>query len=100
MTGPLWVLLSIASILVAIPILIVAVECLVALVPAPAFPMGRRTKRAAIIIPAHDEEGSIVPTLRSIGPQLLPGDRILVVADNCADRTAECAREAGASVVE
>src|SRR5205085_486900 len=33
-------------------------------------------------------------------PQLRPGDRLLVVADNCADHTAAVAREAGAEVAE
>jgi cellulose synthase/poly-beta-1,6-N-acetylglucosamine synthase-like glycosyltransferase len=54
----------------------------------------------AVLIPAHNEEAGIGPTLASIIPQLAPGDRVLVVADNCTDATAAVARAAGAEVVE
>jgi cellulose synthase/poly-beta-1,6-N-acetylglucosamine synthase-like glycosyltransferase len=54
----------------------------------------------AVLIPAHNEEPGICPTLASILPQLAPGDRVLVVADNCTDATAAVARAAGAEVVE
>lgn len=60
---------------------------------------GRRPS-VAIIMPAHNEEEVISQTLQIVIPQLLPGDRLLVVADNCQDRTAELARAAGAEVVE
>src|SRR5205085_1095717 len=39
-------------------------------------------------------------TLAALRPQLEAGDRVLVVADNCSDRTAEAARRAAATVVE
>jgi cellulose synthase/poly-beta-1,6-N-acetylglucosamine synthase-like glycosyltransferase len=54
----------------------------------------------AVLVPAHDEEGGIAATLAAVLPQLAPGDRLLVVADNCADDTAAAARAAGAEVVE
>jgi hypothetical protein len=56
--------------------------------------------RLAVVVPAHDEEDGIARTLAAVRPQLAPGDRLLVVADNCADATAARAREAGAEVVE
>lgn len=56
--------------------------------------------RVAILIPAHNEEAGLLSTLASLQPQLAVGDRILVVADNCSDRTADVARQAGADVVE
>lgn len=56
--------------------------------------------RMAIVVPAHDEEGQIVAIVRGLLAQLGPGDRLLVVADNCQDRTAALAREAGAEVLE
>ena len=56
--------------------------------------------RIAVVIPAHDEERGIARTLASIRPQLHDGDRLLVVADNCADATAQVARDHGAAVVE
>ena len=54
----------------------------------------------AILVPAHNEEDGIAHTLSMLLPQLADGDRVLVVADNCADATAERARAAGAQVVE
>lgn len=54
---------------------------------------------AVIVIPAHDEEaviGETVTALRSAAGERLT---ILVVADNCTDRTAEAARGAGAAVL-
>jgi cellulose synthase/poly-beta-1,6-N-acetylglucosamine synthase-like glycosyltransferase len=56
--------------------------------------------RAAVLIPAHNEEAGIGKTVRSILPELGTGDRILVIADNCSDRTAAVAIEAGATVTE
>lgn len=56
--------------------------------------------RIAVIVPAHNEEAGIAATLASIQPQLAPGDRLLVVADNCSDGTAQAASRHGASVAE
>jgi cellulose synthase/poly-beta-1,6-N-acetylglucosamine synthase-like glycosyltransferase len=56
--------------------------------------------RTAVLIPAHDEQAVIEPTLRAILAALSAGDRLLVVADNCTDETAALARRAGADVVE
>ena len=54
----------------------------------------------AILVPAHDEESGIAATVTALHKELGPGDRILVIADNCSDRTAELARGAGAEVIE
>jgi cellulose synthase/poly-beta-1,6-N-acetylglucosamine synthase-like glycosyltransferase len=54
----------------------------------------------AVLIPAHDEERGIGETLSSIRPQMREGDRLIVIADNCADQTAMAARRAGAEVIE
>jgi cellulose synthase/poly-beta-1,6-N-acetylglucosamine synthase-like glycosyltransferase len=67
-----------------------------ATVPGPAAARGS----VAILVPAHNEEDGIAHTLATLVPQLAAGDRVLVVADNCADATAERARAAGAEVVE
>lgn len=56
--------------------------------------------RYAVLMPAHDEASGILATLTAAGKQLGDADRILVVADNCTDNTAEVARAFGASVVE
>lgn len=55
--------------------------------------------RVAVLVPAHDEERLIADTLRGIVSQIGPEDRLVVVADNCTDATAEVARAAGAEVV-
>lgn len=58
-----------------------------------------RSHRTAVLIPAHNEGAGILSTLRDAQAQLGPADRVLVVADNCSDDTAEIARAAGADVV-
>src|SRR5436190_17968057 len=54
--------------------------------------------KVSIVIPAYNEEGTIASVVRDFGahPNV---DEILVVDNNCVDRTAEIAREAGARVV-
>jgi cellulose synthase/poly-beta-1,6-N-acetylglucosamine synthase-like glycosyltransferase len=53
-----------------------------------------------VLIPAHDEEASLPGTIASLVGQSRPPERIVVVADNCTDRTVEVARAAGVEVVE
>jgi cellulose synthase/poly-beta-1,6-N-acetylglucosamine synthase-like glycosyltransferase len=59
-----------------------------------------RRPRIAVLVPAHNESTTIVPTLADITAQMLPDDRLLVVADNCSDDTASVARTLGAEVIE
>lgn len=56
--------------------------------------------RFLVLVPAHDEEALVGETVRSLLRMQFPPDRfdVLVVADNCGDRTAEVARAAGAQV--
>jgi cellulose synthase/poly-beta-1,6-N-acetylglucosamine synthase-like glycosyltransferase len=58
--------------------------------------------KLAVVVPAHDEEGQIARCVESLRACEQPpnGARIIVVADNCQDRTAERARAAGAEVIE
>jgi cellulose synthase/poly-beta-1,6-N-acetylglucosamine synthase-like glycosyltransferase len=53
-----------------------------------------------IIIPAHDEVGTIEPTLACVAAQMDGRGRMLVVADNCTDDTASVSAAAGAEVIE
>ncbi len=55
-----------------------------------------------IIIPAHNEELGIARTVANLSAVDYPAHlrRIIVVADNCSDATAQKAREAGAFVLE
>ncbi len=84
-----------------VPAAVLCAESLAALVP-PRQEEARpeRSFRLAVLMPAHDEEAGIVATVTALRSELRPGDRLLVVADNCTDRTAELARGAGAEVVE
>jgi cellulose synthase/poly-beta-1,6-N-acetylglucosamine synthase-like glycosyltransferase len=51
-----------------------------------------------VLIPAHNEAASIGATLDSLRAQEPAPDRIVVVADNCTDATAQIARAHGAEV--
>jgi cellulose synthase/poly-beta-1,6-N-acetylglucosamine synthase-like glycosyltransferase len=53
------------------------------------------------VVPAHDEEAGIAATVASLLAVEYPAERrrVIVVADNCHDATAERARAAGATVL-
>jgi len=53
-----------------------------------------------VLIPAHNEETVIGDTLANLMPQLKPTDNIIVIADNCCDRTSEVVKEKGVKVIE
>jgi cellulose synthase/poly-beta-1,6-N-acetylglucosamine synthase-like glycosyltransferase len=57
--------------------------------------------RFDIVVPAHDEEDGIAATVESLRAVEYPRElfRVIVIADNCQDRTAERARAAGAQVL-
>ena len=94
-------LFSALLILIVLPVLVLFVQVLLACLPARSLPLANGSRpRVAVLVPAHNESSVIVATLNTIGPQLLEGDRLLVVADNCSDDTASLARAAGAEVVE
>jgi cellulose synthase/poly-beta-1,6-N-acetylglucosamine synthase-like glycosyltransferase len=63
-------------------------------------PISANNLRVAVLVPAHNESASLVPTLSDIRTQLSPHDRLLVVADNCTDDTATIARDHHAEVIE
>ena len=95
--------LTILAVLLSIPVAVLLAEVVAAL----GF-VGERSaigisaespKKVAVIIPAHNESAGIVPTIEDIKPQLKPGDRLIVVADNCTDDTAAVASSAGAEVI-
>jgi 1,2-diacylglycerol 3-beta-glucosyltransferase len=54
-----------------------------------------------IVIPAHNEETGIAATVASLLALDYPREffRVFVIADNCLDRTAACASDAGAQVI-
>ncbi|HDS1765584.1 glycosyltransferase family 2 protein [Pseudomonas putida] len=94
-------LLGLLAVIVLVPVLVLVLQVLLACLPARARPNGIGERpRVAVLVPAHDEALVIRAMLASVTPQLLDGDRLLVVADNCSDDTAQLAHEAGAEVVE
>jgi cellulose synthase/poly-beta-1,6-N-acetylglucosamine synthase-like glycosyltransferase len=56
--------------------------------------------RTAIVVPAHDEAAILATKLAALREAAEGLARILVVADNCSDRTAEIARKLDVDVVE
>lgn len=97
----LTILVAVAATVLAFPVSIFFVECFASLF----LRAGRTATRPSdisvvVMVPAHDEAAGIGATLVDVQSQLGPNDRILVVADNCNDDTAQLARSAGAEVIE
>ena len=108
----LWITsaLTAIAVLVALPALIIAAQVIVAALP---IVRSRRPPHAdrtapnqpvrpavAVLVPAHNEALGIRGTIESIAAQMAPGDRLVVIADNCTDETAQIARDCRAEVVE
>lgn len=88
-------------VLLAIPVVILAVQVLFSLLPY----FNKKLPNAAhpsiaVLIPAHNEQLGIGATLDSLRTQLNASDRIVVIADNCQDETAAVARNYGAIAIE
>ena len=96
------ILLSGIAMAASLPALVLGGECLLALLPLRKDRRAERGQRPAlaVIVPAHNEQAGIHETLESLLSQLGPDDRLIVVADNCEDETADVARRLGATVLE
>ncbi|AKQ70188.1 Glycosyl transferase, group 2 family protein [Myxococcus hansupus] len=101
-----WTWLDVALCLVQLP---VAVACgylltltLLSYRPQPPSTRIAPRRKFDIIIPSHNEELGIARTVMNLSAVDYPAHlrRIIVVADNCSDATAQKAREAGALVLE
>jgi hypothetical protein len=94
----LGVLVALPGVVVALHLGVLAVASWFYREPAPT---GRVPQvRFLALVPAHNEERVIGGTLAALAAAARPGDRVLVVADRCTDRTADLARAAGAEVLE
>ena len=101
MTSVLSLALLVLQCTILVPVLVLVAQVLLSMRPLrAAAPLPATRPRVAILIPAHNEEAGLPATLSSLQSQLGIADRILVVADNCRDRTADVARRAGVDVVE
>lgn len=56
--------------------------------------------RISIVIPAYNEEKHLAKCLQSIAEQTEKPDEVIVVDNNCTDKTAEIAQKFGARVVK
>lgn len=95
-------LLGLAAVVLLVPSMVFLAECVAAALPRrrPSHVMEGPPPRVAVVVPAHDEATVIASTVEHLRGLLAKGDRLLVVADNCSDRTAEHARAEGAEVLE
>jgi cellulose synthase/poly-beta-1,6-N-acetylglucosamine synthase-like glycosyltransferase len=95
------VVLAVVGACLLVPIAVLLVECLAALPRTPPAPVpAGPCPQTVVLVPAHDEELVLGPTLTRLRADLPPQARILVVADNCSDETAAIARRLGLEVTE
>ena len=102
MIEALTALLVLAACALLVPALVLAIEVAAAALPPRRekfTPAGPRP-RVDVLVPAHDEASCIEATVAALARQLAPGDRVIVIADNCRDETAALALRAGACVLE
>jgi cellulose synthase/poly-beta-1,6-N-acetylglucosamine synthase-like glycosyltransferase len=91
------------SVVLLIPTVVLLVECLAAVY----LPKSKNNSleetpaiKLAVLVPAHNEATVIGKTLKSLLMQLQLGDRVVVIADNCNDKTAAIARSMEVEVIE
>ena len=97
------IILAVSTLIIAIPIVVFAVECAAAIRDRNnsllAF-QDRERPTIAVLIPAHNEALEIEATVKGVLSQIQPGDSVVVIADNCQDETAKIAAQTGATVIE
>ena len=97
------IIMAVGTLVVAIPIIVFAIECAAAIRDRDnfliKFPAQERPK-IAVLIPAHNEALAIETTLRYVLSQTQSGDSVVVIADNCQDKTAEIAAKTRATVIK
>ncbi len=96
------ILLWAIALILLIPVAVLFLECTASLFSASQSTADTKSPRpkVAVLIPAYNEAAGIAATISTILPQLTPDDRLLVIADNCTDSTANIARNCGATALE
>ena len=100
--GLMTLFMTVGAVALLLPAALFVVECLAALLPARR-PQHRATARPAqsvVLVPAHNEQSELGATLTSLKRSCDENVRIVVIADNCTDRTADIARSAGVECIE
>lgn len=85
-----------------VPITVLFIECSAAFLPGRA-DIGNVEEpqpKVTVLVPAHNEALGIGATLETLLPQLTNSERVVVIADNCSDETAEISRRFGVTVIE
>ena len=89
------------AVLLSLPLLVIdlvfGLEVLLGLRTGPKPPIADVPADIALLVPAHNEEGAVRASVAAMRAAA-PGTRILVVAHNCSDRTADEALAGGAEV--
>ena len=96
------ILLFIPGVVLIVPCFMFFVECLAAFILSSkkTNTAGINRPKTTVLIPAHNEAEQIKEVLEALLPQISDLDRVIVIADNCHDRTAELARSTGVTVFE
>ena len=97
------IILTVSTLIIAIPIIVFTVECAAAIRDrnnSLLVVQDRERPTIAVLIPAHNEAWEIETTLKGVLSQIQPEASIVVIADNCQDETAEIAAKTGATVIE
>ncbi len=96
------ILATIFLTLLGIPVLFFTIECLLGCIPMRKkhLPSTIEEIRTAILVPAHNEEEVIANTLENLKEHIEPTDIVIVVADNCSDKTASIVKEYGFVALE
>ena len=86
----------------AVPVVVLFTQVMASLLPARSDAESTVKPRVsiAVLIPAHNEEDVLAETIHCIQAQLSISDRIVVVADNCSDATAQVAKDLEVDVIE
>ena len=95
-------IVSLAGAVLLLPCAIFFLECLAAFFSASSSLNLENMARpqTTVLIPAHNEAAQIKEVLETLLPQVTNRDRIIVIADNCHDNTAELAKATGVIVLE
>lgn len=94
------ILLMISAFFLLVLCSVLLIECVAALFDLTSTTKKIQASNVAVLVPAHNEESVIANTLLRLKSTSLPHHKIVVIADNCTDATAEIARNAGVTVIE